>query len=263
MKPLGCDPNNVSKDLWYSLDQAIKEMETESQPQLSDIRGMFHVLSHSVSKSQVAFSVPLGPPPGIAKDREVRFLVGDLNLVGRRRYQNLLTSGLAVCLLMLLSSVWLVVSYPNRRLRQQMASLDGALKAVETMVSGLPLGYCRLNGKDGFVDLNGTFATILGFHTIIDAKKVLDLWTFWGLLADEASRVEYERIQRARRKGEPTGPYFVRLSRLGSERKETVAVRVHGAAVPSPAGSEEDFPQTFAILEPQDPEATKQDDMMP
>jgi PAS domain S-box-containing protein len=135
---------------------------------------------------------------------------------------------------------WLVKDYV-RRLQEQ----EKAFHSVGRVMSQAPVAYCRLNEQDQFIEMNKAFAELLGYEMLAQAEEgLINKQTFKGLLADEKSRKEYNRIQALRTNKKETGPYSVKLRGA----KGIIEVQVHGANVPMPKSHRKANPQTFGIL---------------
>jgi PAS domain S-box-containing protein len=228
------------------LERRIKEKELAGS--LSDIFGQIQVLSSDSSSKKIVFTIPLGSttaPRSIGSPggrRSGTLLYCELDLAGLKN-QNILRAGLAAVffMLFLIFSILLIVDYVLR-LKEQ----EKAFHSVAGMMLKAPVAYCRLNEEDKFVDINETFARMLGYKGVVQAKKDLKGKPFVELLADDESQDTYENVKKVRLARQPTAKYTVSLSKYNDEG--IVTVDIYGAAVPMPAAKRKYLPQTFGIL---------------
>lgn len=225
--------------------EAVRAHIKVNNAKLSTIFGNLYVLDDLTKRGTVVFTVPVGPPtsreglkPGQAAGT---LLYCELDM---GRFQRLISIKAALIALSFAGFVFFIILLVReyaRRLDEQ----EKALQSVGRIMSQAPVAYCRLNERDQFIAMNKAFAELLGYEDLLRAEEsLINKQTFEGLLADEKSHKEYDRIREERRNRKDTEPYSVRLR--GEEG--IVEVQVHGASIPMPKSHRKATPQTFGIL---------------
>ena len=124
-----------------------------------------------------------------------------------------------------------------------------AFDAVAQVMFAVPVPYCRGDISSGLlIDFNEAFARLLGYNSLVEAKKELSNKTFMDLIATDEGRQKYSAIREARKRDNPVGDYSLSLRKVSDD---VVWVRVYGAVVPTPEGPGGQFQQTFGILVPE------------
>lgn len=225
-----------------NLEYSIKKCADNNS--LSDIFGKIYDLSPDDKPGKITFTVPIARPEpdvNIQSPTTITLLYCELDLGWFQGLIYIKAGSIVISFaLFLLFIILLVVDYVMR-LNEQ----EKAFQSVASVMSRVPVAYCRLDEQDRFIEINEAFATMLDYQSYLQAKgELIDKQKFEDLLVDEISRATYKRIQNTRRDKESTDPYNVEIRK----KNGTVKVQVHGARVPMPMSPRKDTPQTFGIL---------------
>jgi PAS domain S-box-containing protein len=205
---------------------------------LSDLFGDIYVFQRGLPGT-ITFTVPLGRPNTGQSAGAITFLYCELSPTAFRFWASLKLLACGLSMATFVGFIVLALRDYELKFRQHKEFLE----KVTQLMSDAPVAYCRLNQEEKFVEMNDSFAMMLGYESKEQAERELICEKKWQDLLDAASRGKYERDIKPRRANrEPTGPYPVKMRRPNGER--WVEVTVHGADVPGGKG----FPETFGLL---------------
>jgi hypothetical protein len=205
---------------------------------LSDLYGKIQILRQT--DTSLDFSVPVHQSVQDS-GRSGTFFYCVLDL-GKIQFMNTLKGTcVGASFLLFVTFVALLIGTYGARIQEQ----ERAFQTVDGVMRDADTPYIRLDSGDRFRDFNEAFARLLGHSILLSARASLEGKTFKSLLADPKSEEKYEEIEDARREGADTGPYSVNLKKSGGG---TVAVVVHGAAVPGPRSPQDSNRETFGIV---------------
>jgi hypothetical protein len=229
---------------------------------LSDVVGNISILS---TTNALTFAIPSNLPtaPAPAHTLKTDFWVASLNLK-RFQHRTTLLGLISVVSLGLTLVVAFVAWYreqhksqslgkESQRLERDLQVVHEAFKAVDEVLYGAPMPYCRLNAQDMIVDCNTAFCGFLKWPTDQQSVNALKNQTLESLLA-QPSRAKYHAVQELRMAGKPVPPY--NLFFVCKDGTEAVGEMKSGV-IPSrtrlpdsTSATSQQLPETFGILTP-------------